>query len=295
MDYSEAIEKESAHWGKRLPSRDADRLQAEDQEAAKQLRINRDMPSFAKVAKDRGWHFRRALSLGCGAGRAERQLMEAGLCDSIVGFDVSGEAVKVAQQKADEHGYAIQYEVQDLNRAKLPKGEFDLVFSQNCLHHIVELEHVAEQIALSLRPEGILWVQDFIGETQFQWSDTRIEVVNQLRASLPKELLVDRIKNRPISALARKDPATLGSPFEAIRSAEILPVLEKFFSIDERWEGATVVPFVCPRGTRLSFLEHAAGKSFLDMLFAIDRILLKSGKLTPTSGRYVMRSKFSQA
>jgi len=289
--YSNAITREREHWGKRLPAREANNVSIEDAAAAKELRINRGMPSFIRLAKDRGWHFAKVLSLGCGEGRAERELMKSGVCDAITGMDVSEDAVKVAQAKSDQAGYEIKYEVQDLNKATFALKTYDLIYSQNCLHHIVELEHVASAIAAALKHDGTLWVQDFIGESQFQWCDARLRIVNNLRESLPKELLMDSMRGKPLSPLKRKEPDTLSSPFEAIRSAEIVQVFERFFEITERWEGSTVVPFVCPRGTRASFLKHPAGPHLLDTLFAVDRSLLEAGTLSPTAGRYIMRAK----
>lgn len=289
--YEDAITRESEHWGARLPAREASALAKEDASAARELRINRATPAFRLLAKKRDWHFERALSLGCGEGRAERELLNSGVCGAVTGIDVSEDAIAVARRKAADENLPISYLVGDLNRMTFEAGAFDLIYVQNCLHHIVELEHIAAQMASALKPGGLLWVQDFIGESQFQWSDRRIEIVNRLRGAIPEEILQDRLRQQPLGMLKRKDPSTLPSPFEAIRSAEIVPVLERFFEIEERWEGSALMPFLCPRGTRTAYLAHPAGPALIDLLFAMDQQLQSSKVLPPTAGRYLMRAR----
>lgn len=131
-------------------------------------RVARDRLSLARIAREQEWQFNKGLSLACGSGRAERQLIKMGVCSSFLGIDIAPSALEEAKHQAEAAGYTIEYRAEDLNRVELPENEFDLVVTQNCLHHVLELERLAEQIWRSLTPAGLLWIDDFIGETQFQ-------------------------------------------------------------------------------------------------------------------------------
>ena len=59
--------------------------------------------------------------------------------------------------------------------------------AQTCLHHILFLENVAEQIWHSLKGNSYLWISDFIGETQFQYDPKRVSIPNKILRVLPKK------------------------------------------------------------------------------------------------------------
>ena len=85
------------------------------------------------------------------------------------------------------------------------------------------LEHVADQIWRSLKNDGYLWIYDF-GETQFQYDDKRLAIINQILAVLPEKLRKNIMNGRTTTEIKRPKPGHLGSAFESIRCAEIVPV-----------------------------------------------------------------------
>jgi SAM-dependent methyltransferase len=206
-------------------------------------------------------------------------------------IDIAPSALKEARKQADGAGYAIDYQTADLNRVELPPNEFDLVVTQNCLHHVLELEYLAEQIWQSLTPAGLLWIDDFIGETQFQWTDKRLTFVNGVLSSLPEEYRFDRINRRLLSQFQRKAPGTLVSPFEAIRSGDIIPVFLRFFDVIEKHERNCMLHLVCPPGTRSAYAKDEAGKQMFEMLRTFDRLLIETETLPPLGGQYLLRRK----
>ena len=58
------------------------------------------------AAEVAGRPFPRALSLGCGEGVLERDLMAKGLCESILGLDLSEQALALARQRARAAGHS---------------------------------------------------------------------------------------------------------------------------------------------------------------------------------------------
>ena len=174
--YDEMAERENEVWGKILPNREESDLAIEETKAGSSLGIFRNEASLPRVASEKGLKFEHGLTLGCGAGRCERDLISRGVGRSFHGIDVSEKAIAMARQIAKEQRLPLTYEVADLNFVALPEKTFDLVVAQTCLHHILFLERVAEQVWRSLKSNGYLWIHDFIGETQFQFDPKRLSI-----------------------------------------------------------------------------------------------------------------------
>jgi ubiquinone/menaquinone biosynthesis C-methylase UbiE len=77
------------------------------------------------------------LTLGCGAGRRERELACWGVCRSFHGIDISKKALASAREIAKEQNLPLTYEVADLNFLELPEKTFDLVLAQTALHPVL--------------------------------------------------------------------------------------------------------------------------------------------------------------
>ena len=177
----------------------------------------------------------RALSLGCGGGQLEREAISLRLCRAVEGVDVSEGAVALARQRAADAGLpGITYRVADLNQVELPAGTYDLVMVKQSLHHVSRLEHVLDQVLRSLRPRGWLLVNEFVGPSRFQWTETQLSIINQLLPLLPERLrrvggpqgaVRERVDPAPIEQLLAQDPS------EAVRSSEILSLVEQRFEV----------------------------------------------------------------
>lgn len=100
------------------------------------------------------------LSLACGSGRAERNAMAQGICTSFHGIDMVQDALGEARSIAEREKLNITYDQGDLNKIKLQPGSYDLVITQNCLHHVLQLEYLADEIHQAMRPDGALWIHD---------------------------------------------------------------------------------------------------------------------------------------
>lgn len=166
--YKQMSEKEGQVWGKVFSDENRSQQVQIDQEAAKELRLNRDVLNLATVLSKHEITPSVGCSLACGSGRAERQLLLKGICHSFHGIDIAADALAEARKIAEQQQLNITYEQADLNAIQLESQAYDLVVTQNCLHHVLNLEHVADEVAKALKPNGVLWIHDYIGETQFQ-------------------------------------------------------------------------------------------------------------------------------
>lgn len=175
----------------------------------------------------------RLLSLGCGGGNLERDLIALGAADHIDASDVSAGSIELARRLAAEQGLGerIHYWVADLNRDTLPESAYDAVVIKQALHHFENLEHVYRQIRGSLRPGGLFMFNEFVGPTRFQWTDLQLGHMNRLLGELPKAirtaLPVVEIRRPLVCDMIALDPS------ESVRSAELLPLLENEFEILE--------------------------------------------------------------
>ena len=101
---------------------------------------------------------RLALDVGCGAGRFTLEL--ASEADYVFGLDISPSTVAIAERLTKRrHTPNVEYVVGDLRALDLPHDAFDCIASIACLHHL-DLEAALRQLAVALRPGGILLVVD---------------------------------------------------------------------------------------------------------------------------------------
>jgi 2-polyprenyl-3-methyl-5-hydroxy-6-metoxy-1,4-benzoquinol methylase len=289
--YDDMARRENQVWGQLLPKRANSAASAEDIAAARDLRIARHHGTLLKLMRDRGMTFRKGLTLGCGAGRLERSLLEAKICTSFHGIDISDNAIAEARAEASRQNLPVTYEVGDMNSMELPQHEFDLVVAQTSLHHVLFLEHVANQVWRTLRPDGYLWIHDYIGETQGQYDGKRLEIANRVLAVLPEKYRKNRISGRTLTQASRPEPGRLASPFEMIRSEDIVPVFQRWF--DTEWENTsgTIIHLIAPPGTRVPYAESEDSRAILELLLLVDEICREEKVLKPAAGQFLMRPK----
>lgn len=190
--------------------------------------------------------FNYGLSLGCGDGTLERHSISYGICKKIDAYDNSEKSIKVAKQycanaKLEQY---IHYEQKDINEIVLEKEKYDLVLIGSAAHHFDNLENIFEQINYSLKIDGLLIINEFIGPSQFQWKKTQLKIINDLLNLLPRHLKIDKITKEIKSNIDKPLIESMNSldPSEAIRSSEIVPILNNYFQIIERIDyGGTIL------------------------------------------------------
>lgn len=185
-----------------------------------------------------------ALEIGCGGGDLAFGLVEAGTCERIDAFDVAEGAIIGAQARVRELGLQrLRFHLLDGNTWLMPRNQYDFVYASHALHHIENLEHLFAQVAETLQPGGVLFASDYIGPSRMQYADAQLAAMNAALATLPEAKRTDRfgvpktaIARRPVELYLQHDPS------EAVRSAEIIPVMRRFFDVE-----------VVPMGMSLSF------------------------------------------
>ncbi len=229
----------------------------------------------------------RGLCLACGAGTAEIHAMSLGLCRSMDACDISKVSLDVAKKRAGDLGLSskITYWRCDLNEATFDVDSYNLVLSSGGLHHIEEIEHLVDQIKRSLRPGGLLAVDEYIGAPRLQFTDEQLGMVIRVVESLPKKLRTGKpVLSPSLDFMLANDPS------EAVRSSEILPLLEGEFEILEKrlYGGGLLHPlFACGAIRPELLLPEVAEKlggdvnyaDLLELILVLEETLTDSGAL----------------
>jgi ubiquinone/menaquinone biosynthesis C-methylase UbiE len=175
----------------------------------------------------------RMLSLGSGPGGTEICVAQHARSAEIVCLDINPEALELGRQRAKELDLNITFQTADLNTVELPSQDFDLVFCFAALHHVIELERLAEQIKKTLRPNGELIIVDVITQNGYlMWPETR-EVVGAIFRTLPAKFRLNHTgyeEPRIDQEIWEADTSLSG--MECIRSEVILEILNREFKKD---------------------------------------------------------------
>src|SRR6185369_5675070 len=182
----------------------------------------------------------RALSIGCGSGPLEPQLIERGIAKQVDALDGSIASLRVARSNAEARGFGdrIHYFAADFNRPALPRNRYDLVLFHQSLHHVGQLEKLFRAVLRALKPDGYLYLDEFLGPSRHEWNDERVAPHRAALAAVPRELRIGE---------ELKVPVQPDDPSEAIRSAEIMEQLRIGFRVQAmRGYGGNLISVLVP-------------------------------------------------
>lgn len=217
------------------------------------------------------WAYRtlpRGLSIGCGSGVLERNARMLGICERIDAYDVSRESIREARRLARKEKLdGIRYRVADCDRIELPRNKYDIAFFHGSLHHIADPERMLAQVRRSLKPHGLLFLDDYVGPSRDEWTDEHLIHAREAYEEIPEELRVLPV-NRPVD---------WDDPSEMIASSRILPAVRSHFEIlqEKPYWGNLLFPLFCAvDGKRLSAAEHVP---LVDRLISREIELVRDG------------------
>lgn len=212
------------------------------------------------------------LSLGCGDGALERDVRKKGICRQITGIDLSARALELAADTAASEGLAgIEYERGDFNDLDLESDRFDIVFFHQAMHHVANLEGCIEQVQKSLKKDGLFYLDEYVGPSRDQWTDELVGAANAVFRAFPKELRTTRTVPYPIEE---------DDPSEAVRSADIVPLVEAGFEVIERRDyGGHLLSLIYPL-LRWDSMDEGTRPKVLDRLIEEERSSLAAGAQT---------------
>lgn len=167
--------------------------------------------------------FENVLIVGCGNGWLERRLHDQGIAKNFDAFDISEKYIQEAKQKKENR--SIKYFVDDINDIqKVEAKKYDAVFNFAILHHASEIDSALKKLSECLKPNGLMFNEEYVGPARNQYSDSHLEIMLSINSDLPKRF---RSKNllRPPLANFRIEPT------EAIHSDLVISSFKKYFDI----------------------------------------------------------------
>jgi SAM-dependent methyltransferase len=217
--------------------------------------------------------FERGCVLGAGPGRIEAHLLQRHERLHLTVYDIAAEALGRIQARLEkEFGGRIATRQEDLNFVTLPENSFDLIVSEACVHHLVNLEHVAFQVNRALTRDGYFFLRDTVGESYLQFSPEKKRLYAALlRATGSEEPILDW-PDREHWAY---------SPFESARSGETLEVFRQYLSeIQLRTCNAllrmNLVPRHSPRGQSRALHHRVLRRTRRIARGALGRLFIRS-------------------
>jgi SAM-dependent methyltransferase len=225
-----------------------------------------------------------ALSLGCGTGTRELRWAETGRFKVIDAYDLSEPRIQKARDEARKRGLhgIVQFNVADIYTVDLPEDHYDVVLGEQSLHHFSPLRDVLLRVRHTLRADGLLLVNEFVGPTRFQWSQRQLEVINAVLSALPEKYRhmsnSNSIKRRVFGPSRLR--MILGDPSEAVESAHLLPLLDEIFDVREVAGYGGAILHLLFSGIAHCFLsEDAETQRLLEMCFTLEDVLTKTGDI----------------
>ncbi|NLF77218.1 MAG: class I SAM-dependent methyltransferase [Chloroflexi bacterium] len=232
-----------------------------------------------------------ALELGCASGWLTLAMAQRGA--AAHGMDISDRAIAVGrayyESIRDAVPGTVTYSVADLNALDLPAVTYDVIVAKGVLHHLVRLEHVIDQIFTALKPGGLFWISDTLGDESLSTT----LVAGALTLVLPTQVSY-REKLRGLVRFGRHAPERVKasiqadglSPFEgAGRDQDWIELVTRRFVIEQTQRKPAVTGYV----TAQLALPDRIAIPLLRALARLDRWLVRLGALHSTGVVVVAR------
>ncbi len=194
---------------------------------------------FQRIAGEKPLPVGRVLVLGCGSAGIENAIVQSGWALEAVALDLSPRALALAADQASKAGlHGVKHRLADMNALPvgspdLQPGSFDAVLGIAGVHHCANLEGLYSAVVQLLKPGGWFYLDEFIGPSRFQWPDLQVGMISGFLSALPDPLArtgAGHLRRGYIRPTVQQVIAV--DPSEAVRSAEIVPLLPTWFTVE---------------------------------------------------------------
>lgn len=174
------------------------------------------------------------LSLGSGISNAEIELAKnKTIFKEINCLDIADNLLQIAAKKAEKnHLTNIKFIHKNIDDFEFNISEYDIVFFKSSLHHFDKIDELLSgKIKQTLKPNGLLIINEFVGATRHQFSKKQIKAINEAISIIPKKFRTrfksnfHKNKYRGVGVLRM----LIADPSECIDSASIIPSIHKHF------------------------------------------------------------------
>ncbi len=226
--------------------------------------------------------FEKGISVGCGTGAKEMNLIRQNIVSSFELFEFSEERISSGVEAAKKSGIEDRVCFKNGNAFEEVKeaGMYDFVYWNNSLHHMPDVSEAVKWSKKILRKNGLFVMDDFVGPSRFQWSDEALDIASKVRAVFkdskyltnPKDsinFLSTAIKRPNKEALIERDPS------EAEDSERIPEEVKKHFPDAEIIKtGGTIYNLTLADMINNFDEKKQEDKLLLDLLMIIDELCI---------------------
>lgn len=163
-----------------------------------------------------------------------------------------------------------------------PNGRvFAGAMCHHALHHVMELEHLIENIKSALHPQGCFVSIDVVGRNgHMRWPEA-LEIIERIWRFLPEEKRYHHILKLMDQEYINRDCSTEG--FEGIRSQDILPILTQHFRFEKFLAFGNLIDVFTSRGFGACYNSNDdRDKAFIDFIQYLNDLLIDLGHIKPT-------------
>ena len=188
----------------------------------------------------------------------------------------------------------MNFAVGDVHSLELGSKRYDVVIIEGALHHFHSIITVLDKVQKSLKGEGIVIVNEYVGPSRFQWTDTQLREANRVLAMIPEEYRKKYFDGRIKKKIHRPGRLSmfLNDPSESEESNLIENAIASQFTILERKEyGGTLLQLIF-KDIALNFInENSETKELLKMIFGIEDELLRKGEIKSDFVFFICKNK----
>jgi SAM-dependent methyltransferase len=181
----------------------------------------------ALAARLAGRRLERGVSIGCGSGGKELELVRAGLVGRFELFELSEVRCALGREAAAAAGLGERMTFHAADAFARPHAPYDLVYWDHALHHMLDVRRALEWSVAALAPGGLLVINDYVGPTRLQWTRPEVRMARAYMAAAAPHLAGARPVRFKIPLISRWR-MTLRDPSEAPQSDRILAAARAF-------------------------------------------------------------------
>ncbi|GAA0731973.1 hypothetical protein GCM10009430_44710 [Aquimarina litoralis] len=221
--------------------------------------------------------------LSLGSGICSHELTFAGYDNfkEILCLDINEVLFDQARKIAHDKGLkSINFQIQDLYNYEFPENYFDIVLFHASLHHFKDIENlVGKKIKKTLKSDGKLIINEFVGADRLQFPKHQIIATNIALQSIPKSyrkrFKLNIYKNKFYgSGMIRM---ILADPSECVDSSQIIPSIHKHYkTIYEASYGGNLLPNVLKDIAHHFVTLNDEKEQILDGLFEYEDTYIKT-------------------
>jgi len=178
--------------------------------------------------------YHNAISVGCGKGNKEMDLIESGIVEHFDLYELSEKALEIGKLDAEKRGLSqnLSFHLGDAFKIVDKRVCYDFVYWDNALHHMPDVDFAIRWSKDILSENGCFFMFDYIGPSRFQWSDKQMHLLKEILENIDDSYFLipdsDFMWKKEASRSTLEEMIN-ADPSEAADSDNIVPAFHKHF------------------------------------------------------------------